>query len=98
MNMFAFGTPGPTELIIILVVALIFFGKRLPEVARSLGRGMTEFKRGLRDDPPPETSQRIESTEVESAVPAQVAEPTRVDGGCDEEPEPADEERNPNAS
>ena len=46
--MFAFWSPGPTELIIILVVALLIFGKRLPEVARSLGKGIVEFKKGVR--------------------------------------------------
>ena len=36
---------GATEIIILLVVALIVFGpKRLPEMGRSLGRGMREFK------------------------------------------------------
>lgn len=36
---------GPMELIIVLVIALIVLGpKRLPEVGRSLGRGMREFK------------------------------------------------------
>ncbi len=43
----AFGMPGPTELIIILVVLLLLFGaKRLPELSRSLGRSINEFKRG----------------------------------------------------
>ncbi len=37
--------PGPMELIVILVVALIILGpKKLPEAARSVGRGMREFK------------------------------------------------------
>jgi len=37
---------GPTELIVILVVALVLLGpKRLPEIARSLGKGFAEFKR-----------------------------------------------------
>ncbi len=35
------------ELLIFGVIALLLFGKRLPEVARSLGKGVTEFKRGL---------------------------------------------------
>jgi sec-independent protein translocase protein TatA len=39
---------GPTELIIVLVIALIVLGpKRLPEVGRSVGRGMREFKDSL---------------------------------------------------
>lgn len=40
---------SPTHMIVILVVALIFFGNRLPEVARSFGRAINEFKRGLRE-------------------------------------------------
>jgi TatA/E family protein of Tat protein translocase len=33
----------------ILVIALLIFGKRLPEVMRSLGKGIEEFKRGIND-------------------------------------------------
>ena len=39
---------GPMELVIILAIALIVLGPRkLPEVGRSLGRGMREFKKSL---------------------------------------------------
>ncbi|MBE3097896.1 MAG: twin-arginine translocase TatA/TatE family subunit [Planctomycetes bacterium] len=41
--------PGPWEMAIIAVVALLLFGRRLPEVGRSLGKGIVEFKKGLRD-------------------------------------------------
>lgn len=40
--------PGPTEWLIIGGVALLLFGKRLPEVGRSLGKGIVEFKKGLK--------------------------------------------------
>jgi sec-independent protein translocase protein TatA len=40
---------SPWHIIAILVVALLLFGNRLPEVARSLGRAMNEFKKGLRE-------------------------------------------------
>lgn len=43
------GLPGGTEWLLILVVVLLFFGNRIPGVARSLGRGITEFKGGLRE-------------------------------------------------
>ncbi len=39
--------PGPMEMIIIGMIALLLFGKRLPEVARSLGKGIVEFKKGV---------------------------------------------------
>jgi sec-independent protein translocase protein TatA len=42
-------TPGWPELVIVLVVALLLFGRRLPEVGRSLGKGLVEFKKGLKD-------------------------------------------------
>ena len=41
--------PGPLELGVILVVALLFFGRRLPEVAKSMGKSIVEFKKGLKD-------------------------------------------------
>jgi sec-independent protein translocase protein TatA len=39
---------GPMEMVIVLVIAVLLFGKRLPEVARGLGKGVVEFKKGIR--------------------------------------------------
>jgi sec-independent protein translocase protein TatA len=40
---------GWTEMVILGIIGLLLFGKRLPEVARSLGKGMMEFKKGMYD-------------------------------------------------
>jgi sec-independent protein translocase protein TatA len=42
------GGLGPMEMVIFLVIAVLLFGKRLPDVARSLGKGVVEFKKGIR--------------------------------------------------
>ena len=41
------GSIGAPEMLIFGVIALLLFGKRLPEVARNLGQGMGQFKKGL---------------------------------------------------
>jgi sec-independent protein translocase protein TatA len=65
-------TPGPLEIIVILVIVLIVFGpKRLPDLGRSLGRGMREFKdsvTGNDKDELPEAS--VEQPEPTTVTPA----------------------------
>ena len=59
------GAPGPQELIIVFfVILLIFGGKKLPELAKGLGKGIREFKKASTeedekpDTQPPETSEQ----------------------------------------
>ena len=48
--LFAFieGLFSPGHMLIIGIIAILLFGKRLPEVARSLGKGIVEFKKGMK--------------------------------------------------
>jgi len=48
--MLAFGMPGPWELAIIVVVIVALFGaKKIPELARSIGKAKGEFQKGLKE-------------------------------------------------
>mgnify|MGYP001125495508 CR=1 FL=1 len=69
---------GPWEMAIIAMVGLLLFGKRLPEVGRSLGKGIVEFKRGVKgieDDIDQETRQPARSPELASEGPKSSAPP-----------------------
>jgi len=50
MTCFAFiGMPGPAEMVVIGIVAVLLFGSRLPATARSIGQSFYELKRGLNE-------------------------------------------------
>src|SRR4051794_24410973 len=71
----ALGMPGGAEWIMIAAVGLLLFGKRLPEVGRSLGKGIVEFKKGLKG-----VEDEVEvASDPKPAAPAQIttqAQPT----------------------
>ena len=64
---------GPMEMMIVGVIAVLLFGNRLPEVGRSLGKGLLEFKKGLKD------IQDEVSTATSSHAPSQVAYRNSID-------------------
>lgn len=64
---------GWPEILIIGIVMLLLFGRRLPEVGRSLGQGIVEFKKGLKD-----VTDDIKN-ETDSAGKEQKTEPAKFD-------------------
>lgn len=69
------GNIGFPELIIIFVIALLVFGpKRLPELGRSLGRGISEFRRAS-SDLKNSIEREIETAELEASISGKTAKP-----------------------
>jgi len=46
--LFAFLNLGPMEMVILVGLGVLLFGRKLPEVGRSIGKGIVEFKKGLK--------------------------------------------------
>ena len=78
----AFGMPGGTEWIILLVLGLLIFGRRLPEVGRSLGRGIVEFKKGIKgvEDEIEDASSAKPAAHLEQQPQPKLAEQTGAPG------------------
>ena len=65
----------PTHLLFVLVVALIVLGpKRLPEVGRSLGKGLRDFKSALSGEEQAPHAEVLNQTSVESKTSSESAE------------------------
>ena len=60
----AFGF-GPEWVIILLIIVILFGGKKIPEVAKGLGEGIRGFKTGLQEDPNKKTEDRKSSESKE---------------------------------
>ncbi len=66
MNYTLLFSPGPVEIIVIvLIVLLLFGGKKIPELMRGLGKGMKEFKNAQREDA--EDDKKLENTNDKDA-------------------------------
>lgn len=47
--MLAIWTPGPLELVVIGLVALVIFGRKLPSMARTFGQTLIEYRKGMKE-------------------------------------------------
>lgn len=95
------GFPGPMELIIIFFIVLLLFGaNKMPEIARSLGKGMKEFKRASNEirggfdestkiNPPKKTAAEKSEDEEEKKEEESGSEPSTpsIEEEDDKEPE-----------
>jgi sec-independent protein translocase protein TatA len=72
------GWTSPTHIAVLLLIALLLFGaKRLPEIGRSLGSGMREFKESVTGQSPAPTPQPLPPAETSaSTIAAQESSPT----------------------
>ena len=61
----ALAMPGPFEMILLAGLGLLFFGKRLPDVGRSIGQTVVQFKKGLSD-----VTDEMNKPRIEAATPA----------------------------
>lgn len=78
-----FGLPGHMEWVILLVIGLLLFGKRLPEVGRSVGRSIVEFKKGIKgiedEIDTASSSTRQPDRQIGEDASTQVPPPTQTD-------------------
>ena len=83
---------GPLEIAVVLVIVLIIFGpKRLPELGKSMGNGIREFKNSLSgesDKDSPEEKQR----ELQASQQAQVSQPQPPPAAAEDPAEPVEGE------
>ena len=86
-------TTGPMELIIVLVIILLLFGaKRVPELAKGLGTGVREFRRGSRGEGG-EIEDKKEETKKDEEQLASTEDEPRAEDDTSVEAEKAEQKR-----
>lgn len=86
-TLFAFFNLGGPEILLLIILGILLFGRKLPEVARSLGKATVEFKRGMRgleeeinETPQPRAAIEPEPVKPPQRVTPSAAKPTFDDG------------------
>ena len=93
-----FSIPSGWEMILVLVVALLIFGKRLPDVARSVGKSIVEFKKGIREVKDEISIQsKIESPQQQKIEPPAATESAEPPPAAASEPSPDEQVADPPA-
>jgi sec-independent protein translocase protein TatA len=82
-TLLAFFNLGGPEILLLIILGILLFGRKLPEVARSLGKATVEFKRGMRgleeeinETPQPRTAIEPEPVKPPQRVTPSAAKPT----------------------
>ena len=73
LSSLAFGLPNGMEYVVILIVALLVFGRRLPSVMRSVGGSLREFKKGVSEGMPDEDEKPPVAKEQTNTAPGSVS-------------------------
>ncbi|MCK4563450.1 MAG: twin-arginine translocase TatA/TatE family subunit [Verrucomicrobia bacterium] len=69
------GMQGHTEIILVVFVILLLFGaKKLPELSRSLGKSLGEFKKGQKEGTEPDQDDEVEKKEIVSSEESEKSE------------------------
>ena len=83
---------GPLEIAVVLVIVLIIFGpKRLPELGKSMGHGIREFKNSISGDSDKESPEE-KKRELEASQQAQVSQPQPPPASAESPAEPVEGE------
>ncbi len=79
-NLFGIGMPGPSELVLILVIVLVIFGhNRIPQLGEALGKGIRNFKKSFAKDETEAEATQVEVrqvTETEASTVSEAAKQT----------------------
>ena len=75
LEIIGMGMPGTPEILLIIFIILLLFGaKKLPELSRSLGKSLGEFRKGQKEGIEPDQEDEVEKKEIESKEEAETKE------------------------